>query len=199
MNPLIYSSRFIIFNSYATYLWPKLFSKHVRVLILPPPSRAGSSVSHPEALSSLAAVGFPSKLSVQADWYQLSILNVWSTPGTSKPRPVGFHFGKGIWEQLSRLPKKSSLFSFFWYICDSILSQHKHITCKFSNGLYRVVIIYSTKKSNYVSLLDFNNSYLNKENIPRFTIIPVNKDFQGCSTGRVNFHQKSLTNTLRTH
>ena len=52
-----------------------------------------------------------------------------------------------------------------------------------------------------------------EENIPRFTVTPYSRihiitfwqhthlwtSFQGWSTGRVKFHQKSLMNTLRTH
>lgn len=52
---------------------------------------------------------------------------------TAKICSHAFLFGKGIWEQVSRLPKKSSLFCF---ICNSIFSQHKYIICKVSNGMF---------------------------------------------------------------
>jgi len=40
---------------------------------------------------------------------------------------------KTHWEYVLGLPKKNP--SIIWFICDSIYSQHKYITCKFSNGM----------------------------------------------------------------
>ena len=57
--------------------------------------------------------------------------------------------------------KKSSI-----CVCDTIFSQHKYMTCKFSNGMYRVAIRYSTQKSDHVSLPDFYKPSLTREKYP---------------------------------
>ena len=48
----------------------------------------------------------------------------------------------------------------FWSICNSIFSQHKYITCEFSDGMYRAAIRYSTQRFHHVSLPAFYNLYL---------------------------------------
>ena len=45
--------------------------------------------------------------------------------------------------------QKNHLFS---YPCDSIFSQQKNITCKFSHGMYRVTIKHSTQWKNCLCL-----------------------------------------------
>lgn len=52
---------------------------------------------------------------------------------------IGFNIGK----------KKSI------YVCNIIFSWYKHITHRFSNGMPRVAIRYSTKKSDHISSPDF--------------------------------------------
>lgn len=88
-------------------------------------------------------------------------------------------------------------------------SVDKCITCKFSQGTYRVAIRHSTKKKKkgLVSLLVLHKPSLTKE-IPCFTVMLysyhlflavymfMNNYCQGWNTGRVLFHQKSLMNTL---
>ena len=44
------------------------------------------------------------------------------------------------------------LYHLLCYICNSIFSQHKYMTCKFSNELYSTAIKYSSKKNAIVSL-----------------------------------------------
>lgn len=43
----------------------------------------------------------------------------------------------------------------FWYVCDSVFSQHKCFICGFSSGMYRGTVVHSTQKSDRVSLLNF--------------------------------------------
>lgn len=100
--------------------------------------------------------------------------------------------------------------NFFWFICDSFSSWHKYMTCKFSNEMHRVAIRYSTEKLDHVSLLDFHKPSFIREKYPSLhshslsmssllaVRIFVNNCFQRWITGRIKFHQKSLTNTLRT-
>ena len=132
-----------------------------------------------------------------------------SPVNSKKNFSLAFHFDNGIWEQVSRMPKKS----WFCYICDSIFSQHNYITCQYSDGMYRVAIRYSSPKLDHVSFLVFCKTRLTREkyhyNILHFTITPfschrflavrtfVNNCFKGWSIERVEFHQKYLTNTLR--
>ena len=59
--------------------------------------------------------------------------------------------------------KKKNL---FLYICNSIFSQHKYITCEFSNWMYSVAIRHSTQKSDCVSSLNFTR--LIREKYPLF-------------------------------
>lgn len=106
--------------------------------------------------------------------------------------------------------KKKS--QFFLYVCSSIFSLHKCIIYKYSNGVYRVAVRCSTQKSVHVSLQDLHKPCFSREKYPsaspshlyscycflaQCTI--VNNCFKGWPTGRVKFHQKLLTNTLRAH
>jgi len=54
----------------------------------------------------------------------------------------------------------------FLYICDSILSQHKYITCKFSSGTYWFTIRHSTEKLDHVSLAEFYKASFVRERCP---------------------------------
>lgn len=96
----------------------------------------------------------------------------------------------------------------FWSACNSIFSQHKYMTWESSNGVQRVVIRYSTKKSDQASFISL---ILPEKNIPPFTVTLyschhflvvrtfVTNYFQGWCLGIVKFHQKYLTNSLRAH
>lgn len=55
---------------------------------------------------------------------------------------------------------------FCCYINDTIFSQDKYITCKFSKGVNRVVIRYSVQKFHNVSLLEVFEFYLTRERLP---------------------------------
>ena len=55
---------------------------------------------------------------------------------------------------------------FFLYICDSIFSWHKYITCTFSNEVCRVAVSHSGQRFDLVSLLDFDKVCLNREKYP---------------------------------
>jgi len=93
---------------------------------------------------------------------------------------------------------------FFWFICNSIFSQHKYSTCRFSNGMNRVAI-----HNLIMSLPDFCKPSLTRESYPSLhshilfvssllaVCMYVNNCFQGWSTGRIKFHQKTLANTWR--
>lgn len=52
----------------------------------------------------------------------------------------------------------------FWYICDSVFSQRKYLTCEFSGGRYGAAIRHSTQENfGRVSLPDFHETYLTRE------------------------------------
>ena len=109
---------------------------------------------------------------------------------------------------LSILIKEFETFKFakklsvFWYIFDSNCNQQKHMTCKFSNGMYRVTIRYSTQKSDCISLLDFyKHSFIREKclSLPIHTLFMssfsaaqtfVSNCFQGWSTRKIKFHLK---------
>lgn len=72
-----------------------------------------------------------------------------------------FHFDTGIWDQVSRLPKKRKM--------NLRLQMHlqlTYITCIFSNGTNRVAIRYSTRVFDHVFLLGFCKTSLNREKYP---------------------------------
>ena len=105
--------------------------------------------------------------------------------------------------------KKSSFFIYIFKI--QFFRQHKYNTCKFSNGMYRVVVRYSTQIKKLIMFLyqTFVRLVLPEKIIPHFTIMSylchyylavrtfVDNSFQGWSMARVKFHQKSLINTFR--
>lgn len=66
--------------------------------------------------------------------------------------------------------------SIFLYVCSSIFSLHKCIIYKYSNGVYRVTVRYSTQKSVNVSLQDLHKPCFSREKYPslhRHTFIHV--------------------------
>ena len=95
------------------------------------------------------------------------------------------------------------------HVCNSIFCQYKYITWKFSDGIYRDAIIYSTKKIDMSLYQTLISPLISERNTPQFTIMPyschrflavrtfVNTYFEGWSTVRVKFCQKSLMNTLK--
>ena len=108
--------------------------------------------------------------------------------------------------------KKKNLLCVCVCICNSIFSWHKYVTCKFSHGMWRVVIRHSTQWKMILSTYQtFISPFLPEKNICHFTVTPyschhflavhtfVNNYFQIWRTGRIILHQKSLMNTLRTH
>ena len=54
----------------------------------------------------------------------------------------------------------------FWYVCDSVFSQHKCFICGFSSGMYRGTVVHSTQKSDRVSLLNFYKPDPTRERYP---------------------------------
>ena len=105
---------------------------------------------------------------------------------------------------------KTSLNTEKTYQFVTIFRQQKYIIYEFSNGMYRFAVRHSTQKSDHISLL-FKSPIITERNISHFTVtayshhhfleacIFVNNCFQGWSTGRVKFNQKSLMNTFRAH
>jgi len=101
--------------------------------------------------------------------------------------------------EVSSLPEKKKKTI---YICKTIFSWCKYMTCKFSNGIYRVAVRYSTQKSDCGSLIDFHNLCLRREKYPSlhnhtifvssfFVSIHILNNYQWWSTGRVSYHQKA--------
>lgn len=87
------------------------------------------------------------------------------------------------------------------------ISQHKHITCRFSSGPYRFAMRHSTQTSDHYSFLDF---YKTREKYPSLhnhtlfmsslflAVRPfVNNCFQGKNNIRTKISDKRLENSLR--
>lgn len=94
----------------------------------------------------------------------LNILAKSSPVNRKKVCILNFWTDKGIWQQISSFLKKKIYI--FCYIHDSIFSQDKHITCKFSKGMYIVAIRYSVQKFDHISLLEVFEFYLTREGLP---------------------------------
>ena len=60
---------------------------------------------------------------------------------------------------------KIYMFSFL-YSCNSIFSQHKYVTCKFSDGMCQVTITCSTERKFWSCLFTFHKMYFTWEKYP---------------------------------
>jgi len=85
-------------------------------------------------------------------FWQISfwILRCWLNTVLCTAKNIQLCFSR---EQVSRLQKIYILI--FWYVCDSVFSQHKCFICGFSSGMCRGTVVHSTQKSDRVSLLNF--------------------------------------------
>jgi len=100
-------------------------------------------------------------------WWSIAVCTVMHWLNTVlwavKNMNCALHSDRGIWEWVLRLLKKSSV---FWYICTSIFSWHKYITCAFLKRRYRVAIRYSTQNPIMSLNLTSVNPLLSERDIP---------------------------------
>jgi len=136
--------------------------------------------------------------------YDFDTLAKHSPVSSKKTCSHAFLCDKGIWEQVSRLLKEGSIWQF---ISDSVFSQHKYITREFSNWISWVAV--ERLSCLFTGLL--SKPPPTQEKSPCFIVTSyscrrflavgtfVNNCFEGWSTERATFHQKSLANTLGNH
>ena len=76
------------------------------------------------------------------------------------------HFDTLAKQRSERQRTHSHAFCFGKGISDTVSSWYKYITCRFSNGTYRVAIRYSTQKSDHVCSPNLHKTSLTREKCP---------------------------------